>query len=56
MCDEGYKQIDEEMLYGDPVGEQPQPDPERNYFDEGQLIKNHEVNPVNPVEKKINHE
>jgi len=38
MCDEDYKQIDEEMLYGVPVEDQPEPDPDRNFFDEGQPV------------------
>jgi len=42
MCEDGYNQIDEEMLYGVPVEDQPQTDPERNFFDEGQAIIHHE--------------
>jgi len=38
MCDD-YEPIDEEMLYGVPVEDLPEQDPERNYFDEGQPIK-----------------
>ena len=38
MCDEGYKQIDDEMLYGVPVEDQPDPEPGRNLFDEAQPI------------------
>ena len=41
-CDEGYTPIDEEELWGVPVKDQPQLDPERNYFDENQPIINHE--------------
>jgi len=39
MCDEGYKPIDDEMLWGVPPEEQPKPDSERNFFDEGQGVK-----------------
>ena len=40
MCEEQYKPIDEEMLYGVPVEEQPKTDPDRNFFDEHQAIVN----------------
>ena len=30
MCDDKYKPIDEEMLYGVPVDEQPDPDPDHS--------------------------
>ena len=43
MCEEQYKPIDDEMLYGVPVEDQPKPDTERNYFDENQAIKNEEL-------------
>ena len=36
MC--GYEPIDDEMLWGVPVDELPQADPERNIFDEQQAI------------------
>jgi len=38
MCDDDYKQIDEEMLYGVPVEDQPEPDTKRNLFNEAQPI------------------
>ena len=38
MCDDVYKPIDDEMLWGVPVDDQPEPDPERNYFDEHQPV------------------
>jgi len=36
MC--GYQPIDEEMLWGVPVEDQPDPNPDRNFFDEQQAI------------------
>ena len=38
MCESEYKPIDDEMLWGVPVDDQPEQDPERNYFDEHQPI------------------
>jgi len=34
-----YKTISDEELWGVPVEDQPETDPERNYFDEGQPVK-----------------
>ena len=35
---QAYEPIDDEMLWGVPIDEQPQDDPDRNIFDEQQTI------------------
>ena len=47
MCE--YEPLTDEELWGVPVDEQPNPDPERNYFDESQAIGKRQPEP-DPVE------
>lgn len=43
MSDDDYEPIGDETLFGVPVDELPDPDPDRNFFDENQAIVEEQI-------------